>query len=309
MEYRQLGRSGLRVSALTMGTMTFGGGGVFANVGNTGVDDARRQVDLCLDAGVNLIDTADVYSTGRVRGDPRRGARRPSRRGADRHEGPDGDGRRPERRRAVAPPHHRAGSRPACGGSAPTTSTSTRCTSGMGRRRWRRRSRRWTPWCGRGKVRYLGCSNYSGWQLMKALGSPMRGRLPAVRQPPDLLLAGEPGRGVRAGAVCRWTRGWASWCGARWPVVAVRQVPAGHLGFGGSAPERVGRATGAERVAPLRHDRPSGGNRFGARGFSRAGGPGLFVDAARGELLGDRGAEGVATGGQPGRGFVAVVGF
>ncbi|MBN6034557.1 aldo/keto reductase [Amycolatopsis sp. 195334CR] len=64
MEYRQLGRSGLRVSALTMGTMTFGGGGVFANVGDTGVDDARRQVDLCLDAGVNLIDTANVYSTG-----------------------------------------------------------------------------------------------------------------------------------------------------------------------------------------------------------------------------------------------------
>ncbi|AXB45092.1 aldo/keto reductase [Amycolatopsis albispora] len=64
MEYRQLGRSGLRVSALTMGTMTFGGGGVFANVGNTDVDGARRQVDRCLDAGVNLVDTANVYSTG-----------------------------------------------------------------------------------------------------------------------------------------------------------------------------------------------------------------------------------------------------
>src|SRR5215211_8029221 len=64
MEYRQLGRSGLRVSALTLGTMTFGGGGKFANVGSTDVDGARRQVDMCLDAGVNLIDTANVYSDG-----------------------------------------------------------------------------------------------------------------------------------------------------------------------------------------------------------------------------------------------------
>jgi aryl-alcohol dehydrogenase-like predicted oxidoreductase len=64
MEYRQLGRSGLRVSALTMGTMTFGGSGVFASVGETDVGGARRQIDRCLDAGVNLIDTADIYSFG-----------------------------------------------------------------------------------------------------------------------------------------------------------------------------------------------------------------------------------------------------
>lgn len=64
MDYRQLGRSGLRVSTITMGTMSFGGGGKFANVGTTGVDEARRQVDMCLDAGVNLVDTADVYSAG-----------------------------------------------------------------------------------------------------------------------------------------------------------------------------------------------------------------------------------------------------
>jgi aryl-alcohol dehydrogenase-like predicted oxidoreductase len=64
MEYRQLGRSGLRISALTMGTMTFGGKGVFGHVGATDVDAARRQIDRCLDAGVNLVDTADVYSAG-----------------------------------------------------------------------------------------------------------------------------------------------------------------------------------------------------------------------------------------------------
>src|SRR5260370_22786357 len=64
MEYRALGRSGLRVSALTMGTMTFGGAGAFADVGSTDVEEAERQADMCLDAGVNLIDTADVYSAG-----------------------------------------------------------------------------------------------------------------------------------------------------------------------------------------------------------------------------------------------------
>jgi aryl-alcohol dehydrogenase-like predicted oxidoreductase len=64
MEYRQLGRSGLRVSALTLGTMTFGGQGGFRAVGATDVDGARRQLHMCLDAGVNLIDTADVYSGG-----------------------------------------------------------------------------------------------------------------------------------------------------------------------------------------------------------------------------------------------------
>jgi aryl-alcohol dehydrogenase-like predicted oxidoreductase len=61
MEYRQLGRSGLRVSALTLGTMTFGGS---SQVGTTDVDGARRQVDMCLDAGVNLFDTANVYNQG-----------------------------------------------------------------------------------------------------------------------------------------------------------------------------------------------------------------------------------------------------
>ena len=64
MEYRQLGASGLRVSALTLGTMTFGGQGNFAKVGDTDLAGAKRQIDMCLDAGVNLIDTADVYSTG-----------------------------------------------------------------------------------------------------------------------------------------------------------------------------------------------------------------------------------------------------
>ncbi len=63
MEYRQLGRSGLKVSTITMGTMTFGRAKEGA-IGSVDTKDARKQVDLCLDAGVNLIDTADVYAKG-----------------------------------------------------------------------------------------------------------------------------------------------------------------------------------------------------------------------------------------------------
>jgi aryl-alcohol dehydrogenase-like predicted oxidoreductase len=64
MRYRQLGRSGLRVSELTLGTMGFGGSGRFADVGDIGVAEAQRQLDMCLDAGVNLVDSADAYSDG-----------------------------------------------------------------------------------------------------------------------------------------------------------------------------------------------------------------------------------------------------
>ena len=64
MEYRQLGRSGLKVSVLTMGTMTFGGRGPFAKVGDVSLDEVRRLIDMVADAGVNLIDTANIYSEG-----------------------------------------------------------------------------------------------------------------------------------------------------------------------------------------------------------------------------------------------------
>ena len=61
MDYRYLGRSGLKVSVLTMGTMTFGGS---EKVGHTAQADATRQIDLCLDHGINLLDTANVYNAG-----------------------------------------------------------------------------------------------------------------------------------------------------------------------------------------------------------------------------------------------------
>lgn len=65
MEYRQLGNSGLRVPVLSLGTATFGGGNDFFKAwGSTQVQEAKRMLDLCLDAGVNLFDTANVYSSG-----------------------------------------------------------------------------------------------------------------------------------------------------------------------------------------------------------------------------------------------------
>lgn len=66
MEYRLLGNSGLKVSALSFGTATFGGASFFKAFGETQVAEATRLVDVCIDAGVNLFDTADVYSFGRA---------------------------------------------------------------------------------------------------------------------------------------------------------------------------------------------------------------------------------------------------
>jgi aryl-alcohol dehydrogenase-like predicted oxidoreductase len=65
MEFRQLGYSGLKVPVLSFGTGTFGGSGDFFKAwGSTDVSEATRLVDICLDAGVNLFDTADIYSSG-----------------------------------------------------------------------------------------------------------------------------------------------------------------------------------------------------------------------------------------------------
>src|SRR5258708_6678431 len=65
MEFRHLGKSGLKVPVLCLGTGTFGGGGDFFRAGG-GTDAAEppRLIDICLEAGVNFFDTADVYSQG-----------------------------------------------------------------------------------------------------------------------------------------------------------------------------------------------------------------------------------------------------
>jgi len=64
MEQRFLGKSGLSVSTLSFGTMTVGGKDRFQSMGSLGVQETSRMIDICLDAGVNLIDTADLYSFG-----------------------------------------------------------------------------------------------------------------------------------------------------------------------------------------------------------------------------------------------------
>jgi aryl-alcohol dehydrogenase-like predicted oxidoreductase len=177
MEYRALGTSGLRVSVLTMGTMTFGGRGAFANVGTTGVDEARRQVDMCLDAGVNLIDTADVYSDGgseEITGQVLRGRRDrvlvatkvrmpmgpgPNDAGLSRHHiisGCEASLRR------LGTEHIDLYQVHEWDGHAPLEETLAALDLLV-------RS---------GKVRYIGASNYTAWQLMKALGTADRLNLP-----------------------------------------------------------------------------------------------------------------------------------
>ena len=65
MEYRRLGASGLRVPALSFGSATFGGGNDFFKAwGATDAGGAERLIDVCLDHGVSMFDSADVYSNG-----------------------------------------------------------------------------------------------------------------------------------------------------------------------------------------------------------------------------------------------------
>ena len=76
MEARRLGESGFKVPVLSFGTGTFGDGTEFVNAwGATDVKDATRIVDICLDAGVTMFDTADVYCGRTIGRSPRQGDR------------------------------------------------------------------------------------------------------------------------------------------------------------------------------------------------------------------------------------------
>ena len=101
MDYRPFGRTGVKVSPLCLGAMMFGAWG------NPDHDESIRIIHRALDAGINFIDTADVYSRGRIRGDRRQGARGPPRRRRARDEGPRHDGRRSQRGRQLAALDHR----------------------------------------------------------------------------------------------------------------------------------------------------------------------------------------------------------
>ena len=97
MDYRPLGRTGVQVSPLCLGTMMFGAWG------NTDHDDSIRIIHRALDAGINFVDTADVYSRRRVGGDRRQGAQGPPRRRRPGHEVLHADGRGPQPARRLAP--------------------------------------------------------------------------------------------------------------------------------------------------------------------------------------------------------------
>jgi aryl-alcohol dehydrogenase-like predicted oxidoreductase len=168
MEYRQLGRSGLRVSTITLGTMGFGGTGWATPVGQIGVDGAREQIALARDAGVNMIDTADVYSAGlseEILGEAL-GTAREDWLIATKARMPTGDGPND----AGLSRHHIIRAAEASlrrmktdyidlyqvhewDGHTPLEETLTALNDLV-------RS---------GKVRYVGCSNYAAWHLMKAL--------------------------------------------------------------------------------------------------------------------------------------------
>jgi aryl-alcohol dehydrogenase-like predicted oxidoreductase len=168
MEYRQLGHSGLRISALTLGTMTFGGRGGFSAVGATGIDGARRQVHMCLDAGVNLIDTADVYSGGlaeEITGEVIKG-RRDTLLLSTKVRMAMGDGPNDA---GLSRQHIIAG----CEASLRRLGTDHidiyHVHEWDGQTRLEETLSALNSLVSAGKVRYLAASNYAGWQLMKAL--------------------------------------------------------------------------------------------------------------------------------------------
>lgn len=176
MEYRQLGRSGLKVSTITMGTMTFGGVGWAKTVGDLGVNEARRLVDICVDAGVNLIDTADAYSQGvceEILGEIIGGPRKNDVLVATKVRFPMGDGPNSS---GLSRQHLIAG----CEASLRRMKTDVidlyQVHEWDGMTPVEETMEALDTLVRQGKVRYVGCSNFSGWHIMKALGVAERDR-------------------------------------------------------------------------------------------------------------------------------------
>ncbi len=168
MDYRQLGSSGLRVPALSFGTATFGGSGpLFGAWGHSDETEARRMVDICLDAGVTLFDTADVYSNGAsetVLGAAIKGRRDQvlvsTKTGLPMGDGPgDWGTSRARLIRAVEASLRRLGTDHVDILQVHAYDASTPAEELMGTL---------DTLIAAGKVRYAGVSNYPGWQVMKA---------------------------------------------------------------------------------------------------------------------------------------------
>jgi aryl-alcohol dehydrogenase-like predicted oxidoreductase len=173
MEYRLLGKSGLKVSALSMGTMTIGKN-KSGPIGSVGLKDARRLIDLCVDAGVNLIDTANVYTKGsseEIIGDAVKGKR--------------------DKLVIATKARFNMHGLPNTGGNS-RINLIAECERSL-----KRLKTDWIDlyqlhqWDGEtpveetmealdslvkaGKVRYVGCSNFSGWHIMKSLAAAKDG--------------------------------------------------------------------------------------------------------------------------------------
>ncbi len=177
MQYRFLGRTGLKVSELTLGAMTFGGSGsaFFEGVGGVALEEAHRMVDMALDRGVNMIDTADVYSRGVS--EEMLGACLAGRRNrvliSTKCHGRMSDGVNDLGQSR----HHIIAS---CENSLRRLKTDhidvLHIHGYDAYVAWEESLGTLTDLVRQGKVRYIACSNLSGWQLMKALSiSDMRG--------------------------------------------------------------------------------------------------------------------------------------
>ncbi|MEI7779070.1 MAG: aldo/keto reductase [Actinomycetes bacterium] len=176
MRYNQLGNSGLRVSALAFGTMTFGGTGWASTIGHTDVSGAAAQLERCIEAGVNLIDTADIYSDGlseEILGEAI-GARRDEVLLATKLRFPMGEGPND----AGLSRHHIIRS---CEASLRRLKTDHidlyQVHEWDGQTPLEETLSALDTLVQSGKVRYLGASNYSAWHLMKALAVSDRRQL------------------------------------------------------------------------------------------------------------------------------------
>ena len=174
MEYRALGRSGLKVPVLSFGTGTFGGqGDFFKRWGSTDVKAAKRLVDVCLESGLNFFDTANIYSHG----------------ASEEILGAALEGRRSDTLIATKATFST--------GSKPNDKGSSRwhliraCEDSLRRLRTdfidvyfmhgfdaltpvEETLRALDDLITSGKIRYIGCSNFSGWHLMKSLAASER---------------------------------------------------------------------------------------------------------------------------------------